>query len=286
MKELTEEDIVKALNRGINFAKESARKENRDLYDFEVDEIKSAEETLAKIKKTGYHFRRIVKLSQKKYTEESIILTVTIFEILMRNIVKDFKKEWFYLPQSQFSNLASDEKLVIRKKIKKYLDELKLYDTYIKNIHLYQDIPNTEIEALYFTLFDDETNFTKINFQNLNDKNGVKKLLTLLFDIDISRYLDSDAETAQKKWKLLDQLIKERHKIIHLGESTTLEPKQVIEVLNIIDLLNHNIQQKLLCFAFSELKQNFVKATKELEKKGLIHKNNIPDFFGGSVEKR
>jgi hypothetical protein len=270
MKDLTEEDIIKALNRGIDFAKESARKENRDLYQFEKDGISSAEKTLTKIKKMGHHFRRIIELAQKNYTEESIIFTVTIFEFLMRNIIKDYKDEWFYLPQSKFSNLTAEKKLVIRKKIKKYLDDLRLYDRYIKNIHLYQDAPNPEIEALYYTLFDDEKNYAKINFQNLSADNGVKKILRLLFDIDISDYLDSDNKDSQKKLRLLEQLIKERHEIIHNGESTTLKPEQVVEVLNIIDLLSHNIQNELLRFAFSEQRKKSDMIIKELKKKGLL----------------
>ena len=80
-----------------------------------------------------------------------------------------------------------------------------------------------------------------------------------------------EPKISNSKWKLLRQLIEERHKIVHNGESATLEPEKVVEILKSIDSLSHNIQQKLLRHAASELQKKFT-----IIKQGLdSRKNNL-----------
>jgi hypothetical protein len=255
MEDLTEQDVIDALSRGITVIKESVEKEGREYNPFEKELIESANTSIKKIKRNGHYFKHIVELVQKNYIEESIILTVTLFEFLMRDLVKDNKSVWFFLPLLQFSELPSDKRIAIRKKIKKYLEDRKLYDQYLINIHLYQDLPNLEIEALYHTLFDSERDIDRINFQNLSDKKGVKDIIKFLYDFNIIDYLDRDEIKAHNKWNLLARLIQERHNIIHKGDPATLKPEEIIEIINSIGELNHNLLQRLIQFGWLEIKK-------------------------------
>lgn len=266
MKDVTEPDIIAALNSGIDFLKSESKKENRDLTDFEKSLINGSESTLKKIQLSSYFFKRIQELVQKNFLEESIILTVTFFEIEMRDMVKNNKDIWFFLPKSTFFEITSEQKGSIRKKIKKYLEKRSLYDQYLKNFHLYQDIVSTpEISALYDTLFDDEKDFEKINFQNIDDNYGVKEIFKLLYNIDIKDHFDTDQKKSHQRWNSLEKLIKERHRIIHSGEKTTLKPEEIIEVLQSIDSLNSKIRQKFLGFLFTMTKKEYLALCNELK---------------------
>lgn len=265
MEDLTEQDVIDAINRGIAVFKEEAEREGREYNSFEKENIDSGNRSIKKIVRNGHYFKHIVKLVKENYIEESIILTVTLFEFLMRDVVKDFKFVWFYLPVLQFSELPLDKKIALRKKIRKYLDDRKLYNQYMVNINLYQDLPNLEIEALYHTLFDSDRDIERINFQNLHDKKGVKQVIKFLYDIDIIDYLDQDKIKAQKKWFLLGRLIQERHNIIHKGDPATLNSEEIIEIINSIGELNHNIVQKLVRFGWSEQKKQHTLLTKKFK---------------------
>ncbi len=258
-----DDDSIRGLELGIEAIKKPAKMENRPLAEYELYQINKLEEPLIKLKRQKNHSERIKELAQNEFIEESIILTVTTFEFLMRDLIKDSKSQWFFLSEFQLSKSSPEIKTTIRKKIKQYLEKLNLFDEYIKNVYLYQDIENPEIEALYHTLFDDEKNFEKFNFQNLNRDNGVKSVFKFLFDIDIRNYLDIDEKSSRKKWKLLEQLIKERHKIIHHGEFATLKPEQVIDVLNAIDLLYHIINKKIIGHSITQMVTAFHLYTKK-----------------------
>jgi hypothetical protein len=268
-----DDDSIRGLELGIEAIKKPAKKENRPLAEDELYQINKLEERLIKLKRQKNHSERIKELAQNEFIEESIILTVTTFEFLMRDLIKDSKSQWFFLSEFQVSRSTPEVKTAIRKKIKQYLEKLNLFDEYIKNVYLYQDIENSEIEALYHTLFDDEKNFEKFNFQNLNRDNGVKSVFKFLFEIDIRNYLDTDEKNSRKKWKLLEQLIKERHKIIHHGEFATLKPIQVIEVLNAIDLLYHIINKKIIGHSITQMMTQFNLYTKELESRKNANDN-------------
>jgi hypothetical protein len=231
MKSIPIVEYVTILQKQITSIEETAINEHRDLDPSEKIRLESTKHTLKQIEKMEFYFGRIIELAQKDYVDESIILTVTFFEITMKNIIKDNKKVWFYLPHGSLSELTLDKKVVVRNKIKRYLDKIRLYDNYIKNFYLYYDSPDPEIETLYHVLFDEN----RLNFQNLADNNGVKDLFKFLFDIDIRDFLDTNKKISRQKWSNLDRLIKDRHNIIHNGERATLKTDEVIEILNSLD---------------------------------------------------
>ena len=103
MKELTEKDVIDAINRGIAVFTEAAKEEGRENTPWEKEQIEDSKMFIKKIKRNGHYFKHIVELVEKNYIEESIILTVTLFEFLMRDLVKDNKNLWFYFPLMQFS---------------------------------------------------------------------------------------------------------------------------------------------------------------------------------------
>jgi len=255
MKEITEKDVIDALHRGIAVYMEAAEKEGRENTPWEKEQIEYSKMFGKKIKRNSHYFKHIVELVEKEYIEESIILTVTLFEFLMRDLVKDHKNLWFYFPLLRFSELPSDKKLIIRKKIKKFLEEGKMFEQYLINIHLYRDAPEMEIEALYHTFFDDERDIDRIKFQNLSDKKGVKEIIKFLYDIKIIDYLDQDKIKARDKWTLLGKLIQDRHNIVHRGDPATLKREEIIEIINSVGELNHNILQKLIHFQWQESKK-------------------------------
>jgi hypothetical protein len=186
--------------------------------------------------------KRINELLEKGYKEESIILTVTIFEVLFKISFKTFKDHWL----SRFPNSSAEEKIEYRNAIREYLEKMNLYDEYLRNYHIYQNIvPNPEIESLYDTLFG-KSKGRKINFQTLNEKNGVNKAFLAFFNFDISKNLDQDSKKSQYKWNLLNRLFEERHNIIHNGGETTLTSQQISEILDSTDYL---IEQLRFLFA-------------------------------------
>lgn len=206
----------------------------------------------------GRLFKRIKKLLEKGYKEESIIQTVTLFEVLFSDCFKAFKSGWL----SHFSDLSDQEKIEYRKTMREYLEDMKLYDEYLRNYRVYQEtIPNPEIESLYETLFSN-SKLRKINFQNLNGKNGVKEAYLIFFKFDISKELDRDRKEAQKKWGLLNKFFKERHKIIHNGDETTLTPQQIKEILDSIDFLKQRLEIQLATLVVKNIVKNLEPITK------------------------
>jgi hypothetical protein len=130
-----------------------------------------------------------------------------------------------------------------------------MYDQYLINVHLYQDLPDSEIEDLYHTFFDDERDIDRIKFQNLDDKKGVKEVIKFLYAINIIDCLDQDKVKARHKWKLLGKLIQDRHNIVHRGDPATLKPDEIIEIIKSISKLNGNIVHKLIRFGWEESKK-------------------------------
>jgi hypothetical protein len=276
--ELTEQDVVDAINRGIDVLTEGLNENpDEELRLWLEKRIEEEKMRIRKIRRNIQYPKHISQLVQSQYIEESIILTVTYFEFLMRDTVEDSKSIWFFIPLLNFSQLPSREKIEIRKKIKTYLDEKKLYEQYLINLHLYQDLPDLEIEALYHTLFDLERQNSRINFQNLEQ---VKKLMIFLYDINISHCLGSNKAESQKKWKLLQRLIKERHDIVHKGYQATLSPNEIIEILNSITFVHSTISDKLLPFGFIEMKKSFDIRREEFCKKNPNLKKHIMRIEG------
>lgn len=204
---------------------------------------------------------RINELIQKGYNEESVILIVTIFEILLENVFKMSYGYWFHEETSQFTNLSPEEKINFRKKIRKYLEKVKKYDEYLSNLYLFQGIyTNPDIPCLYFTLFNGRS---KINFQNLKDHYGAKEAYQKFLNIDISNGLDVDQKKSQTKWDLLCKLIDERHDIIHRGRKTTLKNTEIVEILDSINFLKEHILMNIINIHFND----FAKSVLDLNPK-------------------
>lgn len=143
-----DEDLIRGLEKGIEDIKKPAIMGNRPFVDHEVYQINILNGQLKKVKKLKNHFERIKELAQNKFVEESIIITVTTFEFLMRDLIIGSKGQWFLLSQFQFSKSTPEEKITIRKKIRQYLEKKPyMFDEYLKNVYLYQDVENLEIEA-------------------------------------------------------------------------------------------------------------------------------------------
>jgi hypothetical protein len=206
---------------------------------------------------------RISDLINKGYLDESVILIVTIFEVLLENVFKMNSKFWFYEKTSQypsfsqFSNLSTNDKVKYREKIRKYLKTINRYDEYLRNFYIYQGIvTNPEVFSLYFTIFDKDTDKSIINFQNLTEKYGARKAYLIFYDIDISNFLDPDTQTSQKKWRLLVKLVNERHDIIHKGAKTTLTRQEILQILESIEYLKEHILMDMTSRIFTDIHKN------------------------------
>jgi hypothetical protein len=181
---------------------------------------------------------RINSLLKNGYKEESIVQMVTIFEIFFKYCFMSFKDRWL----SQSPNLSPEDKIEYRKAIRKYLEKMRLYDEYLRNYHIYQNIvPIPEIESLYDTLFG-KNERGKLNFQNLSGDRSVRQAYLAFFNFDISKNLDQDQAISEKKWMLLHKLFEERHKIVHEGDETELTSQQINEMLESMDFLVEELQ--------------------------------------------
>ena len=203
------------------------------------------------------HNSRIFKLNQLGFKEESIILTVTIFEVLMKRDFWESKNFWFFTPTDEHSKTSLEYRMAIRKKIQKYLKSIKLFPEYLSNLYLYSNTTvEGEIDCLFETLFKNER---KLNFQNLKT---VQKIYLTFFDIDLSTCLDHNPEKSRNKWELLEKLINERHNIIHKGKKTSFTQDQIIEILKSIDTIFRCIGKKKAIYVIStwnEISSDFEK---------------------------
>jgi hypothetical protein len=230
------------------------------IENFEDNEIDNTDPNLTFEIFNG-HVIKIRELIEKEYLDESVILVVTIFEVLLENVFKMSAKYWFYdnssqySADSQYSRFSSKAKEEYRKKIRLgLLKTAKHCETeYLHNFYKYQGIvTNPELDSLYITLFT-KNERSKINFQNLNN---AKNAYQIFFGIDISQGLDTNQTKSQTMWELLDKLFKERHNIIHKGHKTTLTKAQIFESLNSINFLKDDLSMKFTQIFSNEVTKN------------------------------
>lgn len=193
------------------------------------------------------HAKRIQSLLEQGYTDESIILIVVIFEVLLKDLFKTCRGAWIHCGKgSDISHMNLDDKLEARKKIMKYLEDVRAYDKFLKNYYVYQcDDPYPETETLYQTLFGKTE---VINFQNIKNNDGAHKAYKVFFDINLMKMLDTDEKSSYKKWKLLQELIEQRHQIVHSGESTTLIKEEIGTILQSLIFMKNSLEIKCLSF--------------------------------------
>ena len=205
---------------------------------------------------------RIRRLNDEGFHDEAIILTVTISEVILKDIFKLYREGWFNYEESIDYDSPSERafenntRIEHRLKICKYLKSIQAYDDFIKNSYVYQlQTPDSEIAPLYHTLFEDESK-SKINFQKLNkNSNNAKKAYAIFFGIDLSKMLDKDEKISTKKWSSTIDLFEERHKIIHAGSSTALKKDDIEKVISSLEYLKSELLYKFKSYSVMNLNQ-------------------------------
>lgn len=192
---------------------------------------------------------RIEKCLRADLKEEAIILVVSTFEVLLKDL--------FILKRSRWFSHASDPSPLpsflqtpkIRKHIRNYLEKIKAYDEFIKIQYIYSGVhDNPDIKSLCEVLIRQG----KINFQNLTKENGVSAAYKIFFDIYLSKSLDENSSTSDRIWEKLNKLFDERHEIVHRSKGTTFSEEDIRTVLNSIKYLMKYLTNKLGPYQRSE----------------------------------
>jgi hypothetical protein len=200
--------------------------------------------------------KRIQKLVNEKYFDEAIILTVVIFEVLLKDTFRSSRDVWIHFGHGSDivgdtqNHMISNKIIATRKHIRKYLESINAYDKFLKNYYIFKDdYPFPENETLYQTLFTTKDTTTKclINFQNIKDENGACHAYKFFLDIDLKR-LDPDEKKSKEKWAKLTELIDQRHKIVHSGSNTTMKSKDIQEVLDSLIFMKDSIRKKIFSY--------------------------------------
>jgi hypothetical protein len=194
------------------------------------------------------HTERIQKLLNLGYSDEAIILTVVVFEVLLKDMFKTCREAWIHCGKgSDISHMNLDDKFESRKKIKKYLEDVRAYDRFLKNYYVYQcDYPYPENETLYQTLFGG--NNEVINFQNIKDDDGAYRAYKVFFNIDLMKCLHPKENVSHKKWDCLKILIEQRHQVVHSGVPTTLTKDEISDVLQSLIFMKGSLKKTLFSF--------------------------------------
>ena len=109
---------------------------------------------------------RILKLLNSGFNEEAIILTVTICEVLLKDLCKKCKGVWIHHKYGLFiKGLGNKETHKFKMKIRNYLISIRAYDNFLESYYVYQDTSlDPDVDALNEILFEKNDH---INFQNL-----------------------------------------------------------------------------------------------------------------------
>ena len=189
---------------------------------------------------------RILKLLNSGFNEEAIILTVTICEVLLKDLCKTCKGVWIHHQYGNFTGgLPLKETSEFKKRIRDYLTSLRAgaYDDFLKSYYVYRDVSiHADVDALNEILFEKND---RINFQNLNDERGARSAYKFFFDIDLKENLNSDRRTSLEKWNQLAKLIQERHDIIHAGSESTMTTDEIRDVISSLDFLKAFLISKI-----------------------------------------
>lgn len=220
-----------------------------------IDEIKKKEKILSTFER---NVKQIDELLEKEYLEVSIILIVSAFESFLGDIFGLCCENWFIHIKDNW--VAQRKKEVIYD----YLKEINILDEFIKKRYRYSGYDrdlgygmNTDIADLYTLLdillgksFDDripsKNGKGRINFQNLNDKFGVRKAYMTFFNIDISKSLNENCSISDRMWEKLIKLFDERHDIVHKGKKTEFSEEDIRKVLDSIKFLKKEIEDKII----------------------------------------
>jgi hypothetical protein len=102
-----------------------------------MSESKNREEIKKEILKISEnidrHLNKIQKLLELGYLDEAVILTVVIFEVLLKDLFKTCKGVWIHCGSgSDISCMDNEKKFQSRKIIKDYLEEIRVYNNFLK----------------------------------------------------------------------------------------------------------------------------------------------------------
>lgn len=191
------------------------------------------------------NIKKITKLLENGYLDESVVLLVTIFEVFLRDTVKSCRSVWFYHePHFSIGRLNFDNIVEYRQKIRDYLESIGAYDEFLKNYYEYQNsLPDPEMDSVYATLFETKRKRGFINFQNLTD---ARQALKALLDIDLKDNLDDDRNRSNANWSKLNELVADRHRIIHQSITTDFSNSDVQIIIESLDYCIYKILSRIL----------------------------------------
>ncbi|MBE0517478.1 MAG: hypothetical protein IBX41_08870, partial [Methanophagales archaeon] len=146
---------------------------------------------------------RIERCLKEGLKEVSIILIVSTFEVLLRDLFVSNRSRWFFhMLEGPIPYMIKPETRIL---IRKYLQDIKTYDEFLGIRYVYSEaLHDPDKISLCKVLF--ESGKEKINFQNLKDSYGAKVAYKTFFDIDLVRSLDKDSSTSDRMWEELNKL--------------------------------------------------------------------------------
>ncbi len=177
---------------------------------------------------------KINTILKNGFCDVAIIMTVSALEVLLTDLLEAYKDFWFRSRAGGNINAVFLENRVkIKKEIRDYLTKIGAYDDFLRNYYIYQDQLDPETDSIYEILFsgDGRGRLNRLNFQNLKDKNGVRKAYVLFFDVDLMEMLDPSKNESFNKWTELNLFFEERHEIIHKGKSTSFTQEKIKDTL-------------------------------------------------------
>jgi len=180
------------------------------------------------------------------FCDIAIIMTVSTLEVLLTDLFKEYKDHWFtWIADGHINSVFIEKTLKARKELRKYFQSIRAYDDFLKNYYVYQDQTDPEIDSAYETIFP-ENGRSKLNFQNLNGEDGVRKAYMFFFGVDLMEMLDPKKNVSYNKWNDLNNLFDERHKIIHRGNSTLLSQENIKDTLKSLLYMREKLAEKFI----------------------------------------
>ena len=114
----------------------------------------------------------------------------------------------------------------------------------------------------YFFPGDGRGRLNRLNFQNLNDKNGIRKAYVLFFDVDLMEMLDPNKNESSNKWTELNLFFEERHEIIHNGKSTSFTQEKIKDTLKSLLYMRDRLDEIVIpCY---QIPKGYFPATPDL----------------------
>ena len=198
------------------------------------------------------HISRIEKLIDLEYLDEAVILIVSVTEVLLRDTFRSSKELWFYhQPYVTITTLDNHDHMETREKIKNYLDDIGVFDEYLKNYYVYErGSLDPETDSLDKTLFGGD--ISRLSFQRLNERRGARRAYKAFFDIELDKMLNFNVKKSQENWSGLIKLFKERHQVIHNGATSRFSKDELHEIISTLKHLRTSLLSTLIsCYGLN-----------------------------------